>query len=288
MRYNIDSKGENSMENTQVKEYDTKLYLALYGYPKAGNAQKIWEEISLEQGDKGLLREAIKPIMSKEGEKMMQAPTICDCILKDFKKIDWTIYQELVDLIYTFPTVARTKAGGTFRKSNSAFLVQTLQNHDLILDEMQKFAAVTEALSMPGSVRPFNYETKKQDMSQIYGTTPFDIRYEILMNPNWTIEEKANLIYDFYEKDEDFDRAIHAWEEEIVNTSSFYSQKGFQAMHSKKSYDYSKEELAKYYPDENQKEDMIEKIRMYELFHQMRPQKEKSYQKSNTLLRGKW
>lgn len=275
------------MENTRVQEYDTKLHLALYGYPKAGNVQRIWKELLLEKGDNRLLRQAIKPIMNKEGEVMVQAPTICDYILKKSKEVDGAIYQELVDWIYTFPTIARTKAGEVFCKSNSSFLVQTLQNHDLALDEMQKFVAVSEALSMPGSISSFDSETKKQDMSEIYGTTPFDIRYEILMNPNWTIEEKANLIYGFYQEDKDFDRAIHAWEEEIINTSSFYSQKGFQVMNLNKLYYYTEEEISKYYPDDEKRKNIKEEIRMYELFHQMRPQKEiteiqeeRSYQKS--------
>lgn len=262
------------MENTQVKEYDTQLYLALYGYPKAENAQKLWEEILLEKGNKGLLRQAIKPVMNKDGEVMIQAPTICDCILKKSKEVDRTIYQELVDWIYTFPTVARIKAGGVFSNSNSSFLVQTLQNHELVLDEMQKFVAVTEALSMPLAIRCVDSDSKKHNMSQIYGNTPFDIRYEILMNPNWTIEEKANLVYDFYEKEEDFDQAISAWEENIINNSSFYSQNGFEAMNQDKLYYYTEEEISKYYREKDQNKKIREEIRLCELFHQIRPQKE--------------
>ncbi len=262
------------MENTRVQEYDTKLHLALYGYPKAGNVQKIWEELLLEKGDNRLLRQAIKPIMNKEGEVMVQAPTICDYILKKSKEVDKAIYQELVDWIYTFPTIARTKAGKVFCKSNSSFLVQTLQNHDLALDEMQKFVAVTEALSMPSAIHCVDSDSKKHNMSQIYGSTPFDIRYEILMNPNWTIEEKANLVYDFYEKEEDFKQAISAWEKNIINNSSFYSQNGFEAMNQDKLYYYTEEEISKYYREKDQNKKIREEIRLCELFHQIRPQKE--------------
>lgn len=278
------------MENTQLKEYDTNLHLALYGYPKSGDAQKLWEEILLKQGNNGLLREAIKPIMNKKGESMIQAPTICDCILKNYTKVDETIYQELVNYIYTIPTIARTKAGGVFSKSNSSFLVQTLQNHNLILNERQKLTAVTEALSMPGAILSNDSETKGTNILKAHGTTPFDIRYEILMNPNWTIEEKANLIYDFYEKDEDFNEVICTWEEDIINNSSFYSQKGFQAMDVNKLYCYSEEELSQYYPNGEIRKIIKDEIRMYELFHQMRPyqvttenQEESTPQKRYTL-----
>ncbi|MCI8347086.1 MAG: hypothetical protein HFJ12_03960 [Bacilli bacterium] len=259
------------MKNTQLKEYDTNLHLAIYRYPGSGDAQKLWKEILLEQDNKGLLREAIKPITNKRGESIIQAPTICDCILKDYTKVDETIYQELVNCIYTFPTIARTKAGGVFSKSNSSFLVQTLQNHDLVLNERQKLSAVTEALSMPGAIFSDDSGTKRKDILEVHGTTPFDIRYEILMNPNWTIEEKSNLVYDFYEKVEYFNEAICTWEKDIINNSSFYSLNGFQVMNVNKLYCYSEEELSQYYPNEEKRENIKEEIRMYELFHQMRP-----------------
>lgn len=269
------------MEITRVKEYDHKLYSSIYGLPKIGSNQRIWKEILLEQGNDGLLKNAMKIYMEKE-ELTVVAPTICDMILKDYENINPDIYQELVNLIYISPQIARTKVGGVFQNSNSSFLVQTLKNHTLTLTKEQKEVAVTEALSMPGAIFFSSDQNIKNLKIENHGLTPFDIRYEILMNPNWSLEEKANLIYDFYQKEEEFNKTINAWEEDIINNSSFYSVNGFERMYQDRLYDYSDCELARYYRSREQVKNIREEITMYQLFHQMRPQQveeEKIYQK---------
>ena len=40
----------------------------------------------------------------------------------------------------------------------------------------------------------------------------FDIRYHILRNPNWTLEEKQRLIMDFWYDDDDYEEALEQWE----------------------------------------------------------------------------
>ncbi len=40
----------------------------------------------------------------------------------------------------------------------------------------------------------------------------FDIRYHILRNPNWALEEKQRLIMDFWYDDDDYEEALEQWE----------------------------------------------------------------------------
>ena len=53
--------------------------------------------------------------------------------------------------------------------------------------------------------------------SQAHGIGAFDIRFQILRNPNWTIEEKKILINEFYCDDETYDAFLDEWCWEIIN-----------------------------------------------------------------------
>lgn len=279
----MDIMNTKMMEKTKI--YDAKLYSAIYKNPKRGSFQKLWEEILLEQGENGILKNAIKVETNQEGNLTVAAPTICDLILKNPRDIKEDIYQELVDLIYIRSQIGRENISG----KTSSFLVQTLRNHDLILTQDKKNIAVTESLSMPGASFFIDQDSLKEWNLTNHGLNAFDIRYEVLMNPNWTIEEKAHLVYRFYDLDEDFHIAVDAWKENIVNNSSFYSIHGFKSMHKEKLYDYQEEELMKYYPLEENRKNVMEEIRMCELFEQMRPlenfdssKKDFGYQKRKT------
>lgn len=251
----------------KTKEYDQKLYSTIYSNPKRGSYEELKRQIILEQGENGILKNAIKIKTNQEGDLTVLAPTICEEILTNPQDVREDIYQELVDLIYISSQIGREKAPNM----DSSFLVQTLRNHDLILTQDQKNIAVTDALSMPGAIFFMDQGSLKKYNLTNHGLHSFDIRYEILMNPNWRIEEKADLVYRFYNHDLDFHTALEDWKENIVNNSSFYSIHGFEAMHKEKLYEYQEHDFMKYYPLKDQRKNVMEEVRMCELLEQMRP-----------------
>lgn len=48
--------------------------------------------------------------------------------------------------------------------------------------------------------------------TQAHGNGDFDIRYWILRNPNWTLDEKQKLIMDFWADDDVYDETLEQWE----------------------------------------------------------------------------
>lgn len=126
---------------------------------------------------------------------------------------------------------------------NDTFLQLTLYNPNLELTREQKDFAVSEAMKQSNTT----LEYKKQRNHHIGGK--FDIRYQILMNPNWSIEEKANLVYDFYGNDELWDETLEQWEWAIINDSMNYKNSSISCLDKIELYDYKYEELAKFYQD---------------------------------------
>lgn len=267
------------MNINRTREYDSQLYMSIYQSCKKGRYNELWEKIKLEQDKEGLLRDAIRKTKNKWGESTVVGVTICDCILKDYEDIEKDIYQELINLIYSEPSIARIvvgSVGGIFRFQNSSFLVQTLCNHELVLNEEQKEFAVSEAMNTYGTTLaekeniPNNFIQKR--CFQNHGTGEYDIRYQILMNPNWTIEEKSNLIYEFYKDDDLWDETLDQWKLGIVNDCANYKGSPSSCLNISDLYNYKYEELSKIYQDKATTDDIWEEILLCELFHQMRPQ----------------
>lgn len=52
--------------------------------------------------------------------------------------------------------------------------------------------------------------------TQAHGSGDFDIRYWILRNPNWSLDEKKKLILNFWVYDEEYDETLEQLEWGIV------------------------------------------------------------------------
>ena len=118
-------------------------------------------------------------------------------ILMYFEDVDQEVYQQLVNTVYSNSDIARINRDGYF-----SLLVTTLCNHQLGLTEEQKAFAVKEADS--------------RVIGNAHGSHFYDIRYQILKNPNWTLEEKQQLVMEFWD-DEEYDERLERWEWDIVN-----------------------------------------------------------------------
>lgn len=156
-----------------------------------------WEDI---KDNRKLLENSVK--LNKEGE--LNDPSVCECVLYYFEDVDKDIYDELVKIVYTYPEIARIS------KFVYSLLQLSLNNPDLKLTEDQKEFACSEAKLLPGAASLVN--------NYIHGaSTPFDIRYSILVNNNWTDDEKKGLIFDFYKDKNTFNEAVNRWEDVILN-----------------------------------------------------------------------
>lgn len=263
------------MEN--IEKLDDMLYKAMYGIPKTGDSEIIWEQIKENQA---VLREAIKIKKDKWNEKdIVSGLTISNAMLIDYKDVNQEIYNELINSIYSNTDIARIVMNGC------SFLLMSLWNHNLKLTEEQKAFAVNEAMNKFGTTKHNTYDSQVATMSYFHGVGPFDIRYHILRNPNWTLDEKQELVMDFYSDDNDYDDCLEQWELGIVNDFSYY--KGLE-LPTNDEYEllneYSYEMLLKYYGSEDIVDRIWSEIQFCKQMHQLRPmQYEKKFSKQKVL-----
>lgn len=268
------------MEN--IDKLDDMLYKAMYGIPKTGDSESIWEQI---KNDSSVLKEAIKVKKDKWNDKdIVNGLTICNAMLIDYKSVDQSIYNELIKVIYSNTDIARIVMNGAYNVGCS-FLLMSLWNHNLKLTKEQKTFAVNEAMNRFGTTKYNTCNSKVGAMSHVHGVGPFDIRYHILRNPNWTLDEKKELVMDFYEDDNAYDDCLEQWELGILNDFSYY--KGLE-LPTNDAYEllneYSYEMLLKHYGDKEVVDRIWSEIQFCKQMHQLRPmQYEKKFSNQKVL-----
>lgn len=292
---------------TEFEKLDNDLYGSIYGIPRKGNCEEIWNNI---KSNDEILREAIEVRKDKFGERdLVKGLTICDCMLNDYKNVNQEIYQNLVRLIYSNYDIARIVLDGASNGGYS-YLLMTLWNHSLKLTDEQKQFAVNEAMNKMGTVKDkkeqeqfekeleergytdtltaildfggnktpvglktgsvfFNRLIRSTSDELAHGTLPFDIRYYILSNPNWTIEEKRKLVYDFFEDDDEYDELLEQWQWGIINS---YSNSESDQLDISELFYYSYNELLNFYGDKEITDRVWAEIKFCRTMHVLRPQ----------------
>ncbi len=257
------------MEN--IEKLDNELYQAMYGIPQSGDPDSMWAGI---KNNPNILREAVKVKKDKWNEKdIVTGLTIASAMLIDYKEVDQVAYSELLSNIYSKIDIARIVVGDN-SNSRYSFLLMSLWNHNFKLTEEQKAFAVNEAMRKFGAT------------SNVHGVGAFDIRYHILRNPNWTLQEKQKLLMDFY-TDADYDDCLEQWELGIVNDFSYY--KGLELpTHNEYEllHEYSYGMLLKHYGSEDTANRIWSEIQFCKQMHQLRPtQLEKSFADHQKILK---
>lgn len=294
-----------------IEKIDNELYASIYGKPRRGNAEEIWNRI---KNDKGILREAVKVERDKFNERdIVKGLTICDVMLTNYKEVDKEAYNSLIETVYSNEDVARIVICGA---SNGGFsyLLMALFNHDVVLTQAQKDFAVNEAmnkigttryleytenylkkldnmnitdndetnLNIDGSINPvgkrtasiyMNYLFNSMDRRQAHGTGDFDIRYHILRNPNWTKEEKQKLVMDFWYNDKEYKEYLNQWEWGIVNDEANYKGGIMPLFPFEYIYEVSYDTLLKFYGDKETADRIWKEIKFCELMRELRPPK---------------
>lgn len=303
----------------ELKELEDELYVSIYGLPRVGDPNEIWNKI---KSNPEILREAVQVKKDKFGERdIVKGLTICDQMLVDYESVDEVAYNSLINTIYTNTDVARIVMEGA---SNGGFsyLLMSLWNHNLKLTEEQKAFAVNEAMNKTGTTRwqqskeafsrkldgmgisddnvtfidtdgcinpigqksgleYMNYMFSSLSETQAHGTGDFDIRYQILRNPNWSLEEKQKLIMDFWQDDSEYDEHLEQWEWDIVNDSENYKGNALSLMDKVDLYEYPYDLLLRFYGSKEVTDRIWSEINFCRQMHKLRPQQwELAYAKS--------
>lgn len=294
-----------------IEKIDGKLYTARYGLPKIGDANAIWTQIKSDS-EVLRAAVKIKKNRWNSGD-IVNGLTISDAILKDYKDIDSVAYNELIKSIYTNTDIARLVMNGFSNGGDSFLLMSLWNNSLKLTKEQKTFAVdeamnkigttrykeqsdeysnnldeqgvtdnIITTIDIDGCINPigaktkteyFNYAFTKMSDTQAHGTGAFDIRYYILRNPNWTLEEKRKLIIDFWYDDETYDEYLEQWEWGVVNDSENYKGESFPPFDRYELFnEWSYEMLLDYYEDKKTTDRIWGEMEFCRQMHDLRPQ----------------
>lgn len=293
-----------------IRKIDNELYAALYGVPIRGDATLIWD--SIKNNDELLAESIKMEKDKFGERDLVKGLTICDSILIDYKNINKEIYEKLVDLIYSNKDIARIVVDGYGNGGYSFLLMSLWNHELVLTDEQKAFAVSeamnkigttywkkkkeefsneldscginnddTVVLEFGGSKNPIGAKAGMEHLhytfaslsdSQAHGYGEFDIRYWILRNPNWTVEEKKRLVYDFYEDSEEYDECLEQWEWAIVNDPANYKGDSFPYLDKCELYYYVYDQLLNFYCSKEITDKIWEELEFCRLMHSLRPQ----------------
>jgi hypothetical protein len=293
------------------KSLEDELYLSQYGLPKKGNYEEIWNKIKNNKEVLKEAIKLTKDKFGQRD--LVKGLAICDSILVDYRNTDLKIYQELVNLIYSNQQIARIVLDGYSNGGYSFLLMSLWNHSLKLTEEQKAFAVdeamnkigttrykkqsdeyskrldelgitddITTTIDIDGCVNPigakakneyFNYTFTMLSDTQAHGTGAFDIRYHILRNPNWTLEEKRKLIMDFWYYDETYDEYLEQWEWGVVNDNENYKGEPFSPFDRYELFnEWSYEMLLEYYGNKETTDRIWEEMEFCRQMHLLRPQ----------------
>ena len=293
-----------------IEKLDDILYNTIYGIPRTGDYNKIWSKIKSNpeilrksvqvERDKFDVRDIVKGL------------TICESMLIDYNSIDEVAYNNLINSIYTNTDIARIVIDGFSNGGYSFLLMSLWNHNLKLTEEQKAFAVNeamnkigttcwqqskeafskkldnnginddnTTFINIDGCINPIgqksglqymNYMFSTLSSTQAHGTGEFDIRYYILRNPNWSLEEKQKLIMAFWCDDETYDEYLGQWEWSIINDSANFKGNLVSQLEKLNLYEYSYEMLLKFYGDKETTDRIWNEIQFCKQMHQLRPQ----------------
>lgn len=298
---------EKEIEDNYLS-YDEKLYLSKKGFSEE-KEKNIWNGIKKNKDLLNWAIKPIKDKFGEND--IVNGLSICDSILKDYDNVDNNIYEELVSLIYSNKQIARIVQDGYSNGGNSYLLMtlwnpnlkiteeqkafavdeamnksgtvrdkETMENYGKKLDEKGISDNQTVYMEFGDSVNPIGAKTGSMYLksifnsisdSQAHGSGDYDIRYWILKNPNWTLEEKQKLVMDFWADDEEYDETLEQWQWGIINDSVNYNEDTSYIDHSS-LYEWDYNALLEFYKNKEKADIMWKEIEFCKQMHKLRPQ----------------
>lgn len=292
-----------------LEKLDDVLYKSIYGKPRVGDYNEIWSRIKgnpevLREAVK------VKRDKFDEND-IVKGLTICDSMLIDYNSVDEVAYNNLINSIYTNTDIARIVMDGASNGGYSFLLMSLWNHNLKLTEEQKAFAVNeamnkigttrwqqseeefskklddmgisddnTTCIDIDGCINPIGQKSGSQYMNymfstlsttQAHGTGEFDIRYHILRNPNWSLNEKQKLIMDFWCDDETYDEYLEQWEYGISNDIVNFKDSPGTLLEKFYLYDYSYEILLKFYGDKDTTDRIWDEIQFCKQMHQLRP-----------------
>ncbi|MBQ6323756.1 MAG: hypothetical protein IJI22_02870 [Bacilli bacterium] len=183
---------------------------------------ELWKEI---KKDENILNQAIELKRAEDGTQTVQYPIIAEAMLLNYDNVNKKYYNKLINLIFSNISVARTFVAGK-EKNPASFLILALWNKDLKLTKEQKDFAETEALKRIQEQKIQQDPVSKElnidpfKTALVHGTDPYDIKYYLLTNPNWTHLDKIDLADKFWQSDKEFQEYLEQLEDSILKKIS--------------------------------------------------------------------
>lgn len=294
------------MEN--IRKIDDKLYGAIYDICSPDSKEEVWNEIKGNR--KVLKEAIKVERNKFDEYDILKGITIANCILRNHNSVDEDIYQDLVNTIYSNTDIARCVVDGYSNCGNSYLLMTLWNFNLKLTEDQKKFAVseamnkigtikykkemdeynkkldmegitddIPVTMDLDGSVNPVGAKTANMYMAsmldslsttQAHGSEPFDIRYWILRNPNWSVEEKAKLVNDFYAYDDDYEAALNEWEWSSLDEDSLIHG-GFTILDKGMLCEYTMRDLVELYGNTQTAMRVMEEVDFFKLMHKLRP-----------------
>jgi len=292
-----------------IDRIDDKLFKTIYIERDRVGFEKLWNDIKSDTVLlKEAIRQCKDKFNQYDS---VRGITICEQILYDYKNVNPEVYQELINLIYSNTDIARLVINGASNGGYSYLLISLFNFNLKLTEEQKKFAVTeamnkvgtsywdkvqekfsrklddmglsdenTVYMNLGGSINPIGEKSGAKYMNdmltslgreQAHGTGEFDIRYHILRNPNWTLEEKQQLIMDFWTCNQTYDNCLEQWEWGIVNDEANFRKSSISPMDPYSLYYYTYNGLLKYYGDKETADRIWEEIQFCKQMHELRP-----------------
>ena len=293
-----------------IEKLDDVLYKSIYGRPRVGDYNEIWSRIK--SNPEVLREAVQVKRDKFDEHDIVKGLTICDSMLIDYNFVDEVTYNNLISSIYTNTDIARIVMDGASNGGYSILLMSLWNHNLKLTEEQKAFAVNeamnkigttrwqqseeafskklddmgisddnTTFINIGGCINPIGQKSGSQYMNymfstlsttQAHGTGEFDIRYHILRNPNWSLDEKQKLIMDFLFDDERYDEYLEQWEWGIINDSANFKDNHVSQLEKFDLYEYSYEMLLKFYGDKETTDRIWDEIQFCKQMHQLRPQ----------------
>lgn len=237
---------------------------------------------------------------------------IVELMLINYEDVPSDIYNKLVNLIYSNPDLARIVLDGAANGGYSFLLYTLFNYDLELTQEMKEFAQseamnkigttlwrtkrreyssfldeagvsddITVNMNIDGMDLPigaksgceylhYMFSTLSDELA--HGTGEYDIRYHILRNPNWSVDEKEKLVYEFFESQETYDEFLELWEWGIINDHVNYINDCVPCLDKSDLYYYTFEDLCDIYGNIDTAKYIYDEIQFCKLMHDIRPQ----------------
>ena len=237
---------------------------------------------------------------------------IVELMLINYEDVPSDIYNKLVNLIYSNPDLARIVLDGAANGGYSFLLYTLFNYDLELTQEMKEFAQseamnkigttlwrmkrreyssfldeagvsddITVNMNIDGMDLPigaksgceylhYMFSTLSDELA--HGTGEYDIRYHILRNPNWSVDEKEKLVYEFFESQETYDEFLELWEWGIINDYVNYINDCVPCLDKSDLYYYTFEDLCDIYGNIDTAKYIYDEIQFCKLMHDIRPQ----------------